>query len=100
VMLLNLAPNESHEFNAWKSVSTFGVPLVLILILIAEMVYILATGAKPIVADSAVAPLVATITPKAVAIRLYSSYSLGVELSSLLLLAAMVGAYHIGKKRK
>lgn len=40
----------------------------------------------------------ALVTPREVALSLYNTYFLGVELASMLLLAALVGAFHIGKR--
>ena len=39
-----------------------------------------------------------SIGPKEVGIALYGPYLLAVELASMLLLAALVAAYHIGKR--
>jgi NADH-quinone oxidoreductase subunit J len=41
---------------------------------------------------------VAEITPKEVAIVLFGPYILGVELASMLLLAGLIGAYHLGRR--
>ncbi|HTY26153.1 MAG TPA: hypothetical protein VMC85_23685, partial [Desulfomonilaceae bacterium] len=38
------------------------------------------------------------VTPKQVGMALFGPYFLGVELASLLLLAGLVGAYHIGRR--
>jgi NADH-quinone oxidoreductase subunit J len=40
------------------------------------------------------------VDPKRVAIALYGPYLAGVELASFLLLAGLVGAYHVGKRRE
>ena len=40
----------------------------------------------------------AAIAPKDVAVALFGSYVLGVELASMLLLAGLVGAYHLGRR--
>jgi len=38
------------------------------------------------------------ISPKEVAVALFGTYVLGVELASMLLLAGLVGAYHLGRR--
>jgi NADH-quinone oxidoreductase subunit J len=38
------------------------------------------------------------VAPKAVSLALYGPYLLAVELASLLLLAGLVGAYHLGRR--
>lgn len=38
------------------------------------------------------------VSPKAVGIQLFGPYLLAVELASILLLAALVGAYHLGRR--
>jgi NADH-quinone oxidoreductase subunit J len=38
--------------------------------------------------------------PKDVGISLFTTYLIGVEISAVLLLAGIVGAYHIGKQKK
>ncbi len=43
---------------------------------------------------------VTEITPKQVGIALLGPYVLGVELASMLLLAGLVGAYHLGRPHK
>ena len=40
------------------------------------------------------------VSPKQLGIVLFSQYALGVELASLLLMAGLIGAYHIGRRAK
>jgi NADH-quinone oxidoreductase subunit J len=40
------------------------------------------------------------VPPKTVGIALFGPYALAVELASMLLLAGLVGAYHLGKRDK
>ena len=62
-------------------------------ILLAEMVYVFArTGGR--LAGTA------EVSPKEVGIELFGPYILGVELASMLLLAGLVGAYHLGRRVK
>jgi NADH-quinone oxidoreductase subunit J len=40
------------------------------------------------------------VLPKQVGISLFTTYLLGVEISGILLLAGIVGAYHLGRQKK
>ena len=64
-------------------------PAVLAALLLAELVYIFAQGGTPAGA--------AAVDAKEVGIALFGPYLLGVELASLLLLAGLVGACHLGR---
>jgi NADH-quinone oxidoreductase subunit J len=63
-------------------------------ILLAEMVWVLARG--PLSA----AQSTAEVSPKQVGIALFGPYLLGTEVAAFLLLAGLVGAYHLGRRRK
>ncbi len=65
----------------------------LALVLLVEMVYLLtATGSPPIVSRP--------VGPREVGLTLFGPYLLGVEAASLLLLAGLVGAFHLGRRRE
>ena len=66
-------------------------PVILASILIVEVVY-LARGASADLGTAAVGP-------KEVGIALFGPYMIGVELASMLLLAGLVGAYHLGFRK-
>jgi NADH-quinone oxidoreductase subunit J len=87
VMILNLDQSVSQEKH-WLRPRIWVVPAFLVLILAVELIYILTfpVGAK---AEMRV------VTPKEVGTHLFGPYLLGVELASLLLLAGLVGAYHL-----
>jgi NADH-quinone oxidoreductase subunit J len=38
--------------------------------------------------------------PKHIGISLFTTYLLGVEISAILLLAGIIGAYHLGRQKK
>ena len=40
------------------------------------------------------------VDSKAVGFSLYTTYVIGVELSGILLMAGIVGAYHLGRQKK
>ncbi|MBD3335563.1 MAG: NADH-quinone oxidoreductase subunit J [Candidatus Eisenbacteria bacterium] len=90
VMLLNLGPDAEQQERRWMQGSIWIGPAVLGMILAAELAYVIAGGATGAAAGM-------TVGPKDVATTMFGTYALGVELASFLLLAGLVGAYHIGR---
>jgi NADH-quinone oxidoreductase subunit J len=91
IMMLNVGVEEiAAERNLFHTGIWFG-PLVLAAGLLAELIYVL-SGAGGHLAGTGV------IEAKTVAVRLFGPYLLGVELASMLLLAGMVGAHHLGRR--
>jgi NADH-quinone oxidoreductase subunit J len=68
-------------------------PGVLALVLLAELVYQLVRTHEGVISGGAVGPA-------AVGVSLYSTYAAGVELASMLLLAGLIGARHLGRRSK
>jgi NADH-quinone oxidoreductase subunit J len=93
VMMLNLGPVTRAEENRWLKPGNWTGPAILSVLLAFELVYILVRGG---VASSGAA----YVDPKEVAQSLYGAYLIAVELASILLMASLVGAYHIGKRWK
>jgi NADH-quinone oxidoreductase subunit J len=93
VMMLNLGKAAINQENQWLSARGWIGPGILALILVIELIYILLTlrSARP---EGTI------IGPREVGISLFSVYIIGVELAAMLLLAGMVGAYHLGKRKK
>jgi NADH-quinone oxidoreductase subunit J len=91
VMLLNLGPQTTEQERRWQPTRMWFMPALLAAILVGEVVYIAisvpsqATGA-------------AMVGPREVGLALFGPYVVGVQLASLLLLAGMIGAYHLGRK--
>ncbi len=90
VMMLNLGPEAAQQESQWLSPGIWRGPALLAVILIGELVYMAARGGGPLTAAGGV-------DPKQVGMALFGPYLLGVELASLLLLAGLVGAYHLGR---
>ena len=88
VMMLNIGAQAAETEKHWLTPGIWTGPAVLACILLAEVVYI-ARGAS-------VALDAGALGPKEVGIALFGPYMIGVELASMLLLAGLVGAYHIG----
>ena len=91
VMMLNTGPVAVAQERAWLKPALWIGPAGLALILLAEVLVIL-------VKASAAAPAAVPLTPRQVSLALFGPYVLGVELASMLLLAALVGVYHLGRR--
>ncbi|MGH8434718.1 MAG: NADH-quinone oxidoreductase subunit J [Pseudomonas sp.] len=91
VMMLNLGPIASEQERAWLKPGIWGGPALLSALLLAELLYVLLGN------PSVGAIGQTTVDAKAVGISLYGPYLLVVELASMLLLAALVAAFHLGR---
>jgi NADH-quinone oxidoreductase subunit J len=92
VMMLNLGSDAIEQEKRWMTPGIWTGPSILSAVLLAQLLYVLfghSTGAA--IGQT-------TIEPKAVGILLYGPYILAVELAALLLLAALVAAYHLGRR--
>jgi len=91
IMMLNLGPASIEREHEWfKPVMLIG-PTLLAAILLAEIIFAFARGGGVGMAQN-------IISPRELGIALYGPYVLGVELSSMLLLAGLIGAYHLGRR--
>ncbi|MFN2223622.1 MAG: NADH-quinone oxidoreductase subunit J [Candidatus Promineifilaceae bacterium] len=86
IMLLNL---ESVEGRRSFSVKWLG-PIILTILLFVDLVYLLVSGNQGMTGTAT--------SPTQVGQALFGPYLLGVELASMLLLAGLVGAYHLGRR--
>ncbi len=91
IMMLNLGPESVEQERQWLAPGIWVGPAILTVILTAELIYVLARAGERI-------SKVAAVSPKQVGIALLGPYVLGVELASMLLLAGLVGAYHLGRR--
>ena len=91
IMMLNLGPQATEQEGRWLNGRMWLGPAILAAILLVELLYVLAGGGTM--------AAVSEIGPKAVGLALFSPYLLGVELASILLLAGLVGAYHLGHQQ-
>ena len=93
VMMLNLGPQTTGTERIWLKPGMWIGPCILSAILVAEVVYLL-------VQAGTVHPRAASVGPKEVGMALFGPYVIGVELASMLMLGALVGAYHLARKRE
>ena len=92
VMVLNLGKKTIAMEHGWLHPSMWAGPCILAAILIAEVAYLLwHSGLLPQAASS--------VEPKQVGMALFGPYLIGVELASMLLLGAIVGAYHLARPK-
>ena len=92
IMMLNLGPRAMEQESQWLGPKAWAGPSLLALVLIGQVIYLAAyahglSGVQP-------------VGPKQLAISLFGPYVIGIELASLLLLAGLVGAYHLGRREK
>jgi NADH-quinone oxidoreductase subunit J len=92
VMMLNLGPAAAQQERVWLTPGIWWGPAVLSALLLAELLYVLFGN------PSVGAIGLTTIDAKAVGISLFGPYLLVVELASMLLLAAVVAAFHLGRQ--
>ncbi len=91
VMLLNQGVTTMKIESGWLTPRIWIGPAILALVLAGELTYAVS-------ASSAHNAGTAMVSPAQVGLALYGPYLLGVELASFLLLAGLVGAYHLGRR--
>lgn len=90
VMLLDLGPEAADSTRGRTAPAAWLGPGLLAAILAAELAWIVRSGSS---AEGAT-----VVDPAAVGTLLFGAWILGVELAGMLLLAALVGAFHLGRK--
>ncbi len=90
IMMLNLGTRGDIAEHILLRPGMWVFPSLLCVILFIEIIYVLQGTERPL------GGLV--VGPKAVGIELFGPYVLAVEIASMLLLAGLVGAYHLGRR--
>jgi NADH-quinone oxidoreductase subunit J len=90
VMMLNLGTQARETERQWLARDAWIGPVILSTLLLLEVIYL-------IVRVRTHSNMGGVADPKQVGIALYGPYLVGVELSSMLLLGALVGACHLGR---
>ena len=90
IMMLNLGESGDLREQQWLQPRVWFIPAMLAAILLAEL----------LVVESEVAAYTrgVEVSPKEVGLTLFGPYVLAVEIASMLLLAGLVGAYHVGRR--
>lgn len=92
IMMLNIGLEKEME-TKWLHPRMWILPSLLALILLADFIYVVSiTDVQKFSGQ--------IILPKQVGISLFTTYLIGVEISAMLLLAGIVGAYHLGRQNK
>lgn len=90
VMMLNLGAETAEQERAWLKPRTWIGPVFLSAVMLASLVFGML--------DAPGTTGTATVGAKQVGISLFGPYLLAVELASLMLLGALVAAYHLGRE--
>ncbi|MDX5435763.1 MAG: NADH-quinone oxidoreductase subunit J, partial [Pontibacter sp.] len=93
IMMLNLNQDSIKSEKEWLTPRIWIGPSILSLVLLAELVFIISGTEMPESRTMAV-------DARQVGIALFGPYVLGVELCGMLLMAGIVGAYHLGRQKK
>lgn len=90
IMMLNLGKEGEARERQWLRPRFWVVPGIMAALLLLELVLTLQHSTT---VTSGIA-----VAPKAVGLALFGPYVLAVEIASMLLLAGLVGAYHLGRR--
>ena len=90
VMMLNLGDAGEARERAWLDARFWTVPALLATVLLVELLLVFG--------DTTVSTAGRSVAPKEVGLALFGPYVLAVELASMLLMAALVGAYHVARE--
>ena len=92
IMMLNLGRESVKQEKTWMTSKTWLGPSILSAILLVELIWVLTISGGEATAFQ-------NSTPKDVGIELFGPYIIATELAAMLLIAGIIGAYHLGKKR-
>ncbi len=93
VMMLNLGRDTEEQERNWMKPKIWRGPSLLIAVLLAEFIIMLTNGGGSYFQ-------LAKVNPQQVGTSLFTTYILGVELTAMMLMSGIVGAYHIGQQKK
>jgi NADH-quinone oxidoreductase subunit J len=89
VMMLNLGAAAAEQERQWLRFDIWLGPAILSAILLAQFAYVLVQGEGK---------AAGVVSAREIGMALFGPYLLAVELASMLLLAGLVGAYHLGQR--
>lgn len=91
IMMLNIGPETVAQEKTWLSRGRWWGPGILAGILVLELLYVIKIEGSQL-------PGTRIIEPKEVSTALFQRYGFIVELASMLLLAGLIGAFHLGRR--
>ena len=91
-MMLNIGLEGEME-KKWLNLRMWVIPILLAGILLLDLILAINNVTTIPVANKA-------ILPKQVGVSLFSTYLLAVEIAAILLMAGVIGAYHLGSQKK
>jgi len=89
-LILNQGPESEEQERAWYTLRAWAPPAGLSTVLLAEVIYL--------VTERSSTGEIVEVAPVDVGITMLGPYVLAVEVSALLLLAGIVGAFHVGRR--
>jgi NADH-quinone oxidoreductase subunit J len=93
VMMLNLGEVAADQERQWLHPRMWIGPGILAAILLGELLYMLGHSGRPVAGTG-------PVEPQQVGLALFGPYLLAVELAAMLLLAGLIGAYHLGRQQR
>ena len=93
IMMLSTGERDREAEDRWLAPTTWIAPALVSAVLLAQWLWVLRQGGAADITGE-------TIGAREVGIALFTQYLLAVEMAGLLLLAALVGAFHLGRKRR
>ena len=90
IMMLNLGEEGDARERQWLQPRIWSGPAALSLVLLGELLYLMSTITGP--------ASIGVVSAKTVGMALFGPYVLAVELASMLLLAGLVGSYHLWRR--
>ena len=90
IMMLNLGEKGDKQERQWLQPSIWAGPAVLSAVLLIELVMVISQTNGPV--------SVTAVSAKEVGLALFGPYVLAVEIASMLLLAGLVGSFHLGRR--
>jgi NADH-quinone oxidoreductase subunit J len=93
IMMLNLGKDAARQEAQWSAPAGWVGPACLAAVLLGELLYAVTNGPGRITMS------ITEVSPKMVGRLLFGPYLLGVEIASFLLLAGLIGAFNLGRRR-
>jgi NADH-quinone oxidoreductase subunit J len=97
VMIFNINQSDIDRESQWLKWQSWVGPTILVLVLLGEIVFVMQSQSNW-TSNSVSATQVELVDARAVGSLLFGPYLLAVEIASFLLLAGLVGGYHLAKE--